>query len=555
MKTVLAALNSKFIHSNLAIRYIKEYCSNDDVLLFEASINENLLDTAARIMDMEPEIAAFSCYIWNIEETLKLCSTIKRINKDIIIILGGPEVTYDSLKVLENNDYIDFIVNGEGEIIFKNLLDAFETGKGFEGLKGITYRSNNKIIKNEDEKLIDDLDIIPFPYNDDDLPEKIVYYEASRGCPFNCSYCLSSTIKGVRYFSINKVKRDLKYFIDRDVKLVKFVDRTFNANRKFAVEIWQYLIENFKNTRFHFEIAADIIDENMIEVLKKAPEGLFQFEIGVQTTNPEILKNINRIMDFDIVSKNIKLIKKNCNIHCHLDLIAGLPGENINSFKRSFNMCMDLRPDVLQLGFLKVLKGSPISRETSIYDIKSISYPPYHVLSTDTMSFNELKELLQFEKVFEVFYNSGIFYFTIKYLLSNNKDAFEFFENLYIFAVENNFFVRNFNLIDKCQLLYNFGIGFNEEALIKDLLIHDLIINTKKPYIPLFLNKSIDNDFKTRISESKEIIIKKFEIKDTKTIFSIPVSIQICNRPEKIEIKKLNSIAVFNLQDSEYFYI
>ncbi|HBG39618.1 MAG TPA: B12-binding domain-containing radical SAM protein, partial [Clostridiaceae bacterium] len=408
MKCVLAALNSKYIHSNLAIRYLKQY--DEKIETFEGTINDNILNMAYKILELSPELLGFSCYIWNIEETIKLCSTIKKMDGRIKIFLGGPEVSFNGEDILKKYDFIDYIIAGEGELTFSEFIKALNENKSLYEVDGLIFKEGNNIIKNQERKSIMDLNIIPFPYKDkDEIPDKIVYYEAARGCPFGCSYCLSSIDKGIRHLSIERVKKELKFFIDNDVKLVKFVDRTFNGNKKFAMEIWSFLIENHKNTKFHFELAGDILDDEELELLSKAPAGLFQFEIGVQTTNPSILKNINRKMDFEKLKQNIIRIERFGNIHCHLDVIAGLPGENMDSFIKSFDMCMEMKPDVLQLGFLKILKGSPIYNETDKYGIKYLDYPPYQVLSTNTMSYDELKILIMVEKVFEEYYNSHLF--------------------------------------------------------------------------------------------------------------------------------------------------
>lgn len=457
MKVLLIALNSKYVHSNLAIRYLRAYVNEFDVEIFEGTINENPFNLALEIARKKPDVVAFSCYIWNIENILKICGILKEINKDITIILGGPEVSYDPKNILQLNEYIDYIIFGEGEETFKELLEYLSRQgkrKDLKSMKGLAFRLGEEIIVNEERPLITNLDTIPFPY-DLEIPSKIVYYEASRGCPFSCKYCLSSTIKGVRFFSLERIKRDLKYLIDNDVKLVKFVDRTFNANKRMAIEIWEFLIQNSKGTKFHFEIAADLLDEDCFEVLKRAPKDLFQFEIGVQTTNETVLKNINRIMDFERVKNNVKRVMSMGNIHCHLDLIVGLPGEDFSSFRRSFEDVMDIKPDVLQIGFLKVLKGSPISFEAEEYGIKYSPYPPYQVLKTKDLSFEEVVFLLKFEEVFETFYNSHIFNNTIRYFL-NKLNSYEFFSKLTIFLEENNFFKLNFDLNGKTKLLLEF---------------------------------------------------------------------------------------------------
>lgn len=554
MNIVLVALNSKYIHSNLAIRYIKSYCKEYNIKLFEATINENLLDISMNILKMEPDVIGFSCYIWNIEETLKVCSIIKSLRKDIKIILGGPEVSYNGEEFLKRNNFIDFIIEGEGEVTFKELLNVLHDNKNFHHVDGIVFKYEDKIIRNKSRELIKDLNILSFPY-EDEIPDKIVYYEASRGCPFNCSYCLSSTIKGVRFFGLDRIKNELKYFIDNKVKLVKFVDRTFNANKYYAKEIWNFLIENANTTTFHFEISADLLDDECFEILKMAPPKLFQFEIGVQTTNPDILKNINRMMNFEAVKANIKRIKEYNNIHCHLDLIAGLPGEDIHSFKKSFDMCMEIRPDVLQLGFLKILKGSPIEKEIEKYDIRYLSFPPYQVLSTKDMSFIDMERLNKIEKVFEIYYNSGNFKLTLGYVLDIIKSEFDFFYEFSCELEEKEFFSKNFNLKDKFLFIYEFLLKKIDKDLIKNLLLHDYVITSKKPNIPEFLAvKDIENKKKI-IIQNNEKICKHFGLNDFRKILCLPVNYKIIQKNVGLTVEKQDAYVFFNIDEGEYFYI
>ncbi|CCC58067.1 B12-binding domain-containing radical SAM protein [Caloramator australicus] len=551
MKVLLIALNSKYVHSNLAIRYLRAYVNEFDVEIFEGTINENPFNLALEIARKKPDVVAFSCYIWNIENILKICGILKEINKDITIILGGPEVSYDPKNILQLNEYIDYIIFGEGEETFKELLEYLSRQgkrKDLKSMKGLAFRLGEEIIVNEERPLITNLDTIPFPY-DLEIPSKIVYYEASRGCPFSCKYCLSSTIKGVRFFSLERIKRDLKYLIDNDVKLVKFVDRTFNANKRMAIEIWEFLIQNSKGTKFHFEIAADLLDEDCFEVLKRAPKDLFQFEIGVQTTNETVLKNINRIMDFERVKNNVKRVMSMGNIHCHLDLIVGLPGEDFSSFRRSFEDVMDIKPDVLQIGFLKVLKGSPISFEAEEYGIKYSPYPPYQVLKTKDLSFEEVVFLLKFEEVFETFYNSHIFNNTIRYFL-NKLNSYEFFSKLTIFLEENNFFKLNFDLNGKTKLLLEFLKKYEDEDIVKSLLIHDYLFTTKKGYLPEFFKSNDEINIKDVLAENKEIIYEKLRVKDFKSVFAVKVKVDI-----KEDYIYGNYILVINLLDKRFFYI
>ncbi len=554
MKCVLAALNSKYIHSNLAIRYLKQY--DEKIETFEGTINDNILNMAYKILELSPELLGFSCYIWNIEETIKLCSTIKKMDGRIKIFLGGPEVSFNGEDILKKYDFIDYIIAGEGELTFSEFIKALNENKSLYEVDGLIFKEGNNIIKNQERKSIMDLNIIPFPYKDkDEIPDKIVYYEAARGCPFGCSYCLSSIDKGIRHLSIERVKKELKFFIDNDVKLVKFVDRTFNGNKKFAMEIWSFLIENHKNTKFHFELAGDILDDEELELLSKAPAGLFQFEIGVQTTNPSILKNINRKMDFEKLKQNIIRIERFGNIHCHLDVIAGLPGENMDSFIKSFDMCMEMKPDVLQLGFLKILKGSPIYNETDKYGIKYLDYPPYQVLSTNTMSYDELKILIMVEKVFEEYYNSHLFEYTFSYVLPMVKSDFVFFKDFSYFLKQKGYFDRSFSFSKKTEFLYEFLKSSFNEIIIKELLLHDYIKTTRRSNIPNFLRRDYPPNIKTIVKGKMDEIKCIWNDIDIKDIIYIPVKLRVHIEEGNIKIDMKDAISIFNMKTGNHIYI
>ncbi|MEG0371214.1 MAG: DUF4080 domain-containing protein [Clostridium sp.] len=555
MKVILASLNSKYVHSNLAIRYIKAFAKSYKIDLFEATINENAMDIALRIFEKKPNIVGFSCYIWNIENTLKVCSTLKSLDENIKIILGGPEVTYNPYRYLNDFKYIDYVIVGEGELTFNLLIKHIDGKIDIGSIEGVYYRKDGSVMGRE-ASIIEPLDILEFPYKDkEDLPEKIIYYEASRGCPFSCKYCLSSVVRGIRFFPIGRVKDELEYFIENDVPLVKFVDRTFNSNKKFAMEIWSFLIEKKRNTVFHFEIAADLLDEESIELLKTAPVGLFQFEIGVQSTNNDILKNVNRVMKFGLVRKNVEDILKGGNIHCHLDLIAGLPGEDIKSFKNSFNECMEIMPQVLQLGFLKILKGSPMEKEAKKYNMKWCDYPPYQILSTSTMSSIDIIELMELEKVFETFYNSNIFSKTMYYALENIHDKFAFFWEFKYFLKNREFFIRSMNLKDKFMLIYEFLCEEYDEITIKDLLILDFLLNTKKPNLPEVLIKENEKGLKEKIHNSEGELEKAFGRFEYKRLFPVSASIMVYSENGGYRYKKGEYTLVIDFEKANYTYL
>lgn len=554
MKIILAALNARYNHTNLAIRYIKSFCSEQDIEIYESTINDNTLDIAYEIAEKYPDVVCFSCYIWNIENTLKICGILKKLLPEVKIALGGPEVSYDACDVLKNNECIDFIMMGEGEITSRELFYAIDSGKrDFRKIDGIAFRDGKKIIQNKERHEIEDINIIPFPY-ENDIPDKIIYYEASRGCPFNCSYCLSSAIKGVRYRDIGKVKKELKYFIDNDVKLVKFVDRTFNSNKEYAMDIWKYLIDNKKNTRFHFEIEADILDKDEIELLNTAPKGLFQLEIGVQTTNLKVLKNINRAMSFEKLKENVDAIEKADNIHCHLDLIAGLPGENIESFKNSFDMCMKIMPDMLQLGFLKMLKGSPALKQVKEYDISYMSYPPYQVLSTHDMPFEDVYELIKIENVFDGYYNSGIMPMTMSYVLKNVDSTFDFFKKLNEYIERMCEYKRGLGLNEKYEMFLNYTSENLNTEVLKDLMLHDYVINTKKSYVPEFLKRDL-KCAKEIVNKNMDIIEKNLDCKGPKSLFFVPVKYRVKKSGREYTVQNSKAVLVVETKSGKYMYL
>jgi radical SAM superfamily enzyme YgiQ (UPF0313 family) len=494
LKILLTAVNSKYIHSNLAIRYIRSYCKYFDTEIKEYSINDNINSIISGIIYEDPDVVSFSCYIWNIEIINKICSSIKKINPKIITIFGGPEVSYDSADIMEKNKYIDFIIKGEGEETSYQLFSYLDGKENdINKIDGIVYKDNGSIIENNDRELIQELDKIPFPYRDeDDLNNKIVYYESSRGCPFRCSYCLSSTIKGVRFFSIERVKCDLLWFINRNIPLVKFVDRTFNCG-KYYRDILKFIIDNKKNTRFHFEISADLLDGDTIKLLNTAPKGLIQFEAGIQTTNMETLSTVDRHMDFGKLKANLDSIISKKNINVHLDLIAGLPKEDFNSFIKSFNESFTLKPDMLQLGFLKLLKGSNLRESAHKYGIEFNEYPPYEVLKTDSISYSEIDTLKNVEEIVDNFYNSGRFQASLLYLLSYTDTPFKLFLDISKFKDRCIKRGKKLNNIGQYKLIYDFSKGIEniDLSILSECLLFDYLSQGRNPNIPQFIKPKV----------------------------------------------------------------
>ena len=435
MKVLLVALNAKFVHTNLAIRYLKSYCQAEfpGIVAREFTINEHLPEILAEIYREQPDIVGFSCYIWNIRGVLSLAANLKQVLPDCLVVLGGPEVSFDSVDLITAHPYVDGIVRGEGEKAFLDLLRALRSGRS--GLvKGVTWKEKKGVIQAEEGTIMENLDDIPFPYatEEGNLQGRIVYYETSRGCPFNCSYCISSTTRGVRWFSMERVKTDLTRLLAQKPKEIKFVDRTFNAHPRRMREIMRFLLEQEETTPCHFEIVGDRLDRETMKFLETVPPGRFKFEIGVQSCNPDVLRRVNRSMDWNALEHNVKEIREQDSIFIHLDLIAGLPGETYSSFAESFNRVYRLAPHYFQLGFLKMLKGSSVRMESERYGYKFTHEPPYEVLENADLSYREIIKLKRIEDLVEKYYNSRDFANTLGYIIENEwqGNAFGFYEEL-----------------------------------------------------------------------------------------------------------------------------
>ena len=509
MKVLLVAVNSKYIHTSLAVRALTAYADSPDVSYIEFTINERIEDVISRIYSAEAETVMFSCYIWNIEFILKTASTLKKLNPSVNIILGGPEVTFDSVEYMNNYPFIDGIMCGEGEQILADFLS--------NGIKvnGMVYRDGQNIIIMPKRDSVCDMDLLPFPYTCEDIEankNKIIYYETSRGCPYKCSYCLSSTAHNVRFRSVERVKKDLLEFINGGVRIVKFVDRTFNADKKRAVEIVRFLIENGKDTQFHFEIAADILSDEIIDLFKTSPKGMFLLEIGVQSTNEKTIEAIDRKTDFGKIKKAVKEL--NGFVHMHLDLIAGLPYETYEDFKKSFNDVMELEPDVLQLGFLKLLRGTKIRTESEKHSYIFNDHTPYEVLGNKYISYEEIQKLKAVENVLERYYNSGVFKNSIGYLLNKYTSPFELFSSLGEYFSQKGYLNSSLSQ----NSLYAVLAEFNCEELFREYLKLDFFLNTNNPSTPSWAVMPYDKGLLKQRFEilSEEFINKNLsEYKDT----------------------------------------
>jgi anaerobic magnesium-protoporphyrin IX monomethyl ester cyclase len=441
MKILLTTLNAKYIHSSLALRYLRSYAKPvfPDIELVEYTINDLTLNIVADIYKRKPDVVAFSCYIWNIRETLDVIRNLKKICPDLPVWLGGPEVSYDTDEWMKKHPYIDVIVIGEGEQTFLELCQAYDQARQageaprLKEVPGIAYREGEYVRFSMPRPQIEDLNTIPSPYEDDlhELDNRVVYFEASRGCPFKCQYCLSSIEDGVRYFALERVKADLKRLIDHGVKTIKFVDRTFNIHKKYAMEIFQFLIDNHNGTVFQFEITADILRPDVVEFLAEhAPPGIFRFEIGVQSTNDETNRLVQRIQRFDKLAHTVTRIKQSGKITQHLDLIAGLPEEDYQSFRKTFNDVFALRPEELQLGFLKMLRGTGVRARAANHGYVYMDEAPYEILGNNVLSFGDMQKIKRVEDILEKYWNAHRMDNTLEWVVSRYFETpFDFFQS------------------------------------------------------------------------------------------------------------------------------
>lgn len=484
MKILLTAINAKYIHSNLAVynlrayaaHYAKGMTASDTVEIGEYTINNQMEDILEGIYKAKPDVLMFSCYIWNIAYVEELAEEFHKLRPEVPIWVGGPEVSYETESFLRCHPQITGVMIGEGEKTFCELAEYYageiRSNKEAKEIKeiqtikqsvnlgeiaGIAYRNEEEIVFTAPREMLD-LSDIPFCYDEaGDFKNRIIYYESSRGCPFSCSYCLSSVEKQLRFRNTELVKKELQFFIDREVPQVKFVDRTFNCNHAHAMEIWSYIKEHDNGiTNFHFEISADLLKEEELALIGTMRPGLIQLEIGVQSTNGATIKEIHRTMQLERLKEVVREVQKHENIHEHLDLIAGLPFEDYDTFAKSFDEIYELRPNQLQLGFLKVLKGSYMYEHAKEYEITYHSRPPYEVLKTKWLPYDDVLKIRQVEEMLEVYYNSGQFEVTMKVLGVLFKSAFFLFQDLGKFYEKKGYFGMSHARIRRSEILLEF---------------------------------------------------------------------------------------------------
>lgn len=493
MNIVLTAINAKYIHSNLAVYSLRAYAQKykEEIAIAEYTINQQIDDILMDLFKKKPDVLCFSCYIWNLNYVEELIREIAKIFPGLPIWVGGPEVSYDAGNVLERLPEVTGVIFGEGEKTFLEVMEYYHGDDvKLSGIKGIAYRGCDGEILQNDWREVMNLSEVPFVYHDmEDFKHKIIYYESSRGCPFSCSYCLSSVDKCLRFRDLELVKKELQFFIDEEVPQVKFVDRTFNCNHKHALAIWKYIKEHDKGiTNFHFEVAADLLNEEELELIASMRPGLIQLEIGVQSTNEETIREIKRTMRFEEVSRIVKRINEGGNVHQHLDLIAGLPYEGMASFQKSFDDVYRLHPEQLQLGFLKVLKGSYMESQKEKYGLVYKSRPPYEVLYTNWLSYDEMMQLKRVEEMVEVYYNSGQFSYTLQKLEEEYQSPFKLYQELGEYYENHELHLMSHSRITRYEIL----LGFikerwkEREMLYKELLTLDLYLRENAKNRPEF---------------------------------------------------------------------
>lgn len=483
MKILLVACNAKYIHSNLAVYDLQAYASDyaDHIVLKEYTINQQKDDIMRDIYLEHPDVVCVSCYIWNLSFVKELMADLIKILPGADFWAGGPEVSYDAEKFLTENSEFKGVMVGEGEETFKELAGYYveKNPQNLKNMTGICYRDGDQIIHNGWRQIMD-LSSIPFIYKDlSEFKNRIIYYESSRGCPFSCSYCLSSIDKKLRFRDTETVKKELQFFIDNKVPQVKFVDRTFNCKHDHAMAIWKYINEHDNGvTNFHFEISADLLREEELQEMSTMRPGLIQLEIGVQSTNPDTIKAIHRTMDFEKLKGIVDRIHSFGNIHQHLDLIAGLPYEDYDSFRHSFNDVYALKPQQLQLGFLKVLKGSNMMEMCREYGIVYKTQEPYEVLSTKWLDYDHVLKLKTVENMVEVYYNSGQFQNTLEYLENFFQDAFSIYERLGSFYMEKGYGDVSHTRMRRYEILLEFLEDVPEISVdqVKDQMVYDLYL-------------------------------------------------------------------------------
>lgn len=501
MKTLLVGINAKYIHTNLAIRNIAAYLKDEDINIYEATINDSLDGILEDIMSYNADIIGFSCYLWNIEGVLYIAENIKMLKPETVIVLGGPEVSYEVENLLKAQPYIDYVILSEGEERFGKLLKVLRGNETIDSIDGIAYRSDKNILVNPPKEYVD-LNKIPFSYIDEDLEHKLVYYETSRGCVFRCAFCLSSLETDVRFADIEKVRQDFLRFTQMGVKVVKLVDRSFNCNLLRALRMLEVIRELPGDTVFHCELNPELVNDDFIKGLEGL-ENRLQFEVGIQSTNTKTLREISRTPDVKRALEGIKQLKTT-GIKLHVDLIAGLPYESFESFSHSFDDVYNLYPQEIQLGFLKLLKGTRLRLDAHKYGIAYRSKPPYEILYNKDISYDELCILTGIARLLDKYYNTGRFQHSLSYLCRKFKRPFELYMSFYNFCKKKELFRVRHSLKAQYDILFAFAQSLAIDTdLFKDILKFDFMLTSSKTALPDFI-KPIEN--RAFLNKAKEYV-------------------------------------------------
>lgn len=521
MKILLAAINAKFIHSNLAVHTLCVYARKNvyrqdlEIEIAEYTINQQKDDILRDIYERSADMVCFSCYIWNLIYIESMVHELAKVCPKALVWLGGPEVSYAAEEVLLRLPEVKGVMRGEGERTFAQLCE----GRPFDEICGITFRKEDGTICENAWQEPMNLDEVPFIYQDmQEFEHKIVYYETSRGCPFSCSYCLSSIDKRLRFRSFSLVKKELSFFLEQRVSQVKFVDRTFNCSHSHAMEIWKFIAEHDNGiTNFHFEISADLLNDEELELISSMRPGLIQLEIGVQSTNKKTIREIRRTMDFDKLSQTVETLRHMGNVHQHLDLIAGLPYEDIESFSKSFDDVYRLKPHQLQLGFLKVLKGSYMERKKEEYGLVYKSEPPYEVLYTNWLSYEDVLKLKGIEEMVEIYYNSGQFENTLSALENLFDSPYHMYERLWNYYEEKGFYRIQHKRSARYEIMLNFvkhSFGQKDDnaqvEYFRELLVYDYYLRENAKTRPSFAGEYLLGKEKVRKFYEEEAVSRKF---------------------------------------------
>ncbi|WP_435921932.1 B12-binding domain-containing radical SAM protein [Paenibacillus sp. DYY-L-2] len=506
MKVILATLNAKYIHTSLAIRLLKAYSGHEfDIDLAEYTIKDPVLNIVSDLYQKRPDVVGFSCYIWNIEETLKVVELLKKVLPDTAVVLGGPEVSYDTEYWMERAREVDFIVMGDGEETFHHLLQELAGDRKFHFVFGAAYRKDGEVRINPPRPK-SDLNTLPSPHRfPEDIPnlsKRIVYFETSRGCPFSCQFCLSSIEVGVRYYDIERVKSDILYLIQNGAKTIKFLDRTFNINRSYAMEMFEFLVHNHNGCVFQFEITADIMRPEVLDYLSEnAPPGIFRFEIGVQSTNDPTNLLVKRRQNFTKLTRTVTKIKESGKIDQHLDLIAGLPEEDYATFRKTFNDVFELRPEELQLGFLKMLRGTGLRNDAEKYNYVYMNHAPYEILGNDYLPFSDIVRLKRLEDVLEKYWNDHRMDHTVEYLISSEFDSpFDFFQEFGDYWEERGWQRIGHQLEDLFTRLNEFlnWRGMKKPDVVLGLMKLDYLLGHKYKPRKIWWEDRMDKDRRSR---------------------------------------------------------